>query len=80
MREATTNEAFDFIAMPKGQWPGGAVQASTGEWFFVLPANLDLSDVIELLAKYRAGRPVTGLERDAAKAALDSQDASEQPD
>ena len=53
------NDAFDFIAMPKGQWPGGAVQASTGEWYFVLLASLDLGDAVELLVKYRAGRPVT---------------------
>lgn len=71
------NEAFDFIAMPKGQWPGGAVQASTGDWYFVVPASLDLDDVIELLVRYRAGRPVSPAERALAQRMLDVQDTAE---
>jgi hypothetical protein len=30
------SSAFDFIAIPKGQCPGGPVQSSTGDWYNVI--------------------------------------------
>lgn len=51
-------KSFDFIAMPKGQIPGGPVQASDGTWYLVTPLLLSLADTIESVRKLRAGRPV----------------------
>lgn len=60
--------SFDFIAIPKGQLPGGPVQASDGTWYLVLPAMLDLAGSVRLIEQMRAGRPVTDKERHALAA------------
>lgn len=58
-------DAFDFIAMPKGQLPGGPVQTSAGDWVIVIPATIDLSSAVRWIEDQRAGRPVTDAERSA---------------
>ncbi len=55
-------EHFDLIAMPKGQVPGGPIQASDGSWYLVLPAFADLDEIITVVKRDRAGRPVTSAE------------------
>lgn len=57
--------AFDYIAIPKGQLPGGAVQTSAGDWVIVIPAAIDLAKAVQLIQEHRAGRPVTDEERRA---------------
>ena len=57
--------AFDYIAMPKGQLPGGPVQTSAGEWVIVIPATIDLASAVRQIVEHRAGRPVTDDERSA---------------
>lgn len=46
---------FDLIAMPKGQVPGGPVQASNGDWYFVIPTMLSLRDVVARMEQMQAG-------------------------
>ena len=52
------DEAFDYIALPKEQLPGGPVQTSRGDWVFVISARLSLADVVRLIERERAGNPV----------------------
>lgn len=51
--------AFDFIAMPKGSYPGGPVQASDGRWYIVTPLHMALSETIGHVRQSRKGFPVT---------------------
>lgn len=55
-------EHFDLIAIPKGQIPGGPIQASDGSWYIVLSANMELGDTIKMIKRHRAGRPITDAE------------------
>lgn len=61
---------FDLIALPKGQLPGGPIQASNGMWCLVVPANSDLSTIINMIVSMRGGNPVTDEEMQAAQEAL----------
>lgn len=63
-------EHFDLIAMPKGQLPGGAVQASDGRWYHVIPADVELPEAVEAMVQQRAGRPVSSEEKQRLLAAL----------
>jgi hypothetical protein len=51
--------AFDFIAIPKGQLPGGMVQTSAGDWVVVVPcgAGISLSQMVDMLVVMLKGRP-----------------------
>ncbi|WP_339646473.1 hypothetical protein [uncultured Pelagibacterium sp.] len=64
------DKAFDYIAMPKGQTPGGPVQASDGRWYLVLDAMLDLDQALDCIVALRQGRPVTSTETVAALSRL----------
>lgn len=63
-------ESFDFIAIPKGQAPGGLVQSSDGSWYLVTPAHLSLADAIGHIKSCRAGRPISDDELQQAGALL----------
>lgn len=54
---------FDFIALPKGQAPGGPVQASDGEWYLVIPFGLDLNQIVDWVIDMRRGLPITDDEK-----------------
>ncbi len=65
--------AFDYIAIPKGQSPGGPVQSSVGDWYIVVPATIDLADALDLINRQRSGRPVSVSERRELAARLSEQ-------
>lgn len=63
--------AFDFIAIPKEQFPGGAIQTSTGDWAIVLPFHAALDwQVGFLVGEALKVGPIDGEEIDAAIAKL----------
>lgn len=61
---------FDLIAIPKGQSPGGPIQASNGEWYIVLPAFLDAAQAWGMYCDMRAGRPVSEGEMEELRSRL----------
>lgn len=56
--EITMERPFDYLALPRGQAPGGPVQSSDGRWYLVIPATLELDQAIQWMMGHRKGRPV----------------------
>lgn len=48
---------FDLIAIPKGQIPAGAMQASNGDWYVVLPCQIGFSQMVKYMALAMNGFP-----------------------
>lgn len=63
-------EHFDLIPIPRGQAPGGPVQASDGTWYLVLPAFADLDQILHQIEEMRKARPISEEEKRRAAQSL----------
>lgn len=62
--------SFDYIAMPKGQVPGGPIQASDGSWYLVLPLHMTFRDIVEHIKSFHSASPITASELEETIAML----------
>ncbi|MFC0246788.1 hypothetical protein [Falsochrobactrum ovis] len=58
----TFENKFDYIAIPKGQAPGGPIQASDGSWYLVLPLHMTFREIVEHIRSFRSASPITASE------------------